>query len=86
MTPDGVLQRYPRETVRWLRGRLGLTQLVFAARVGTSIKTVQGWEQGRTRIGLPYHQRLVRLLVPHLHTEAGRAWLATLGEERASDG
>ena len=35
--------------VRALRGRLGLTQLEFAARFGLDLDAVQNWEQGRTR-------------------------------------
>ena len=86
MTPDEVLQRHPGETLRWLRGRLGLSQLAFAARVEASTKAVQGWERGRSRISLPYHRRIVPLLVPHLHSDEGRAWLAALGAGRDGDG
>ena len=35
--------------VRAVRGRLGLTQLEFAARFGLDLYAVQNWEQGRTR-------------------------------------
>ena len=68
------------------REKTGLSQSQFAALLGVSVRTLQGWEQGRTRVSLPYHRRLVPLLVPHLHTAEGRAWLATLGAERAGDG
>ncbi len=30
MTPEELLRRYPRETLRWLRRRLGRSQLQFA--------------------------------------------------------
>ncbi len=81
MTPDELLRRYPRETVRWLRGRLGLSQLAFAGHLGVAPQTVTKWETGRGDISPFYRWRLVPLLAPQLATEAGRAWLSTLGEE-----
>jgi DNA-binding transcriptional regulator YiaG len=86
MTPDELLQRYPRETLRWLRGRLGLSQLAFALRVEAEPTTVARWERGRGRISLPHHRRLVPLLAPHLATAEGRAWLAALQAGRDGAG
>ena len=40
MPPDELLRRYPRETLRWLRGRLGADQVAFARQLGV------GWEWG----------------------------------------
>ena len=37
----------PEIDVRAIRGRLGLTQLQFAARFGFNITTLRHWEQGR---------------------------------------
>ena len=79
MTADELLQRYPRETLRWLRGRLGLSQLALARQLGADITSVNGWEAGRHRISRAHRVRLVPLLAPELATEAGRAWLRTLG-------
>ena len=81
MTPDELLQRYPRETLRWLRGRLGLSQLAFALHLEANVTSVQDWERGRYGISPTNRTRLVPLLVPHLATAEGRAWLAALGEE-----
>ena len=81
MTPDELLVRYPRETLRWLRGRLGLTQLAFGLHIGVSANTVVRWEAGRHGIGPTHRACIVPLLAPYLHTAAGRAWLRTLGAE-----
>jgi len=81
MTPDVLLQRHPGETVRWLRGRLGLTQGAFARRLGVTPRTVRGWEEGAHPLAPFSRTRVVPLLVPQLATEAGQAWLrAVLGE------
>ena len=81
MTPDEVVQRYPREAVRWLRGRLGLDRQAFTQRLAVAPPTVRAWEEG-TRPLSPYlRRRVAALLAPHLHTDEGRAWLATLGAE-----
>jgi len=79
MTADELLQRYPRETLRWLRVRLGLTQLNLALALGTDVASASRWETGRLPIGPRNRARLVPLLAPELATDAGRAWLRTLG-------
>ena len=81
MTPDELLQRHPRATLRWLRGRLGLSRLALAARIGVSVESVGHWEDGRTRLAVRHHRPLALLLAPELATPEGRAWLATLGED-----
>ncbi len=43
-SPEELLRRYPRATLRWLRGRLGLSHEAFAAHLGASPETVAGWE------------------------------------------
>jgi transcriptional regulator with XRE-family HTH domain len=78
MPPDALLQRYPGETLRWLRGRLGLTQRAFAARIGADPKSVSRWEAGRARISLPMHRRIVPLLAQHLATPEGDGFARTL--------
>ncbi|MCX7304420.1 MAG: helix-turn-helix domain-containing protein [Hyphomicrobiales bacterium] len=39
--------------VRAIRGKLGLTQVEFAARYGFSVGRVRDWEQGRSAIDTP---------------------------------
>jgi hypothetical protein len=36
MTPDELLRLYPRETLRWLRGWLGLSQMALADELDTN--------------------------------------------------
>ncbi len=79
MTPNEVLQRFPRAAVRWLRGRLGLSQFALALHLGAAITSVSNWETGRHRISRAHRVRLVPLLVSQLATEAGQTWLRTLG-------
>ena len=81
MTPDELLRLYPRETLRWLRGRLGLSQLAFALRIGGNLKSVSNWESRRAGISPLYQRRIVPLLPPYLETDAGAAFLASLGGE-----
>ena len=81
MTPEELLQLYPRETVRWLRGRLGLSQLAFAGHLGVAPQTVTKWETGRGGISPLYRWRLATLLVPHLATAEGLAFVRSLGGE-----
>ena len=81
MTPEELLRRYPRETLRWLRRRLGLSQFAFAEHIGAATETVANWETGRARPSLRYHQRIVRRLAPHLATPEGQAWLRAFGGE-----
>lgn len=79
MTPDELLQRYPRATLRWLRGRLGLRQFALALHLGADLTSGSNWETGRHRISRAQRVRLVPLLAPQLATEAGPTWLRTLG-------
>jgi len=78
MTPEELLRLYPRETLRWLRGRLGLTQLNLALELGTDVASVSRWETDRLPIGPRNRARLAALLTPQLATDAGTAFLATL--------
>ena len=78
MEPHRLLLRHPGETLPWLRRQLRLNQRAFAERIAGDAKSVSNRETGRTRVSLPYHRRIVPLLVPHLHTAEGRARLATL--------
>ena len=79
MTPDDLLRRYPREALRFLRGRLGESQPIFAAHIGAATETVAAWETGHAAPSLPYHRRIVRLLALQLVTSAGAAFVQTLG-------
>ena len=79
MTPEELLRRYPRETLRWLRGRLGLSQRAFAYHVGVSPAALGHWEIGRNGIAPQYRARLVTLLAPHLATPEGEAFAQSLG-------
>ena len=78
MTPDELLRRYPREMLRWLRGRLGLTQFNLALALGTDVASASRWETGRIPIGPRNRARLAALLAPQLATDAGTAFLAAL--------
>lgn len=40
-------QKYDAESVKSTRGLLNVSQSVFAQLLGTSVKTVQSWEQGK---------------------------------------
>ena len=78
LSADEVLRRYPRATLRWLRGRLGLSPAAFAARLGASPEAVAGWEALGRAIA-PHHQRrLLPLLARHLATPEGEAFLQSL--------
>ena len=39
----------PSAMIREVRGRLGLTQEKFAARLGVTLPTINRWENGRTK-------------------------------------
>ena len=82
MTPEELLRRYPRETLRWLRGRLGLTRETFADGLGVAAGTIQKWEVGRP-IGAETRRRLAIVLERHLATPEGAAFARSRG---ASDG
>ena len=78
MTPDELLLRYPRETLRWLRGRLVLGQEALSERLGVMPQTVGEWERGRYSISPANRVRLAALLAPHLATPEGEAFARSL--------
>ena len=86
MTPDELLRRYPREALRWLRGRLGLSQEAFADHLGITAKLAQSWESGRHGITPNNRARLAARLAPHLATEEGAAFARSLGRDEAAEG
>ena len=73
-----MLRRYPRATLRWLRGRLGLSPAAFAARLRASPETVAGWEALGCEIAPRYQRRILPLLAQHLATPEGEAFLQSL--------
>ena len=79
MSPDELLRRYPRKTLRWLRGRLGLSQLSLAVLLGVAPTTVAGWEAGRHAISPARRLQLAAVLAPHLATDEGSDFLRSLG-------
>ena len=79
MTPDELLRRYPRETLRWLRRRLGLSQLAFAQHIGAATETVAAWEARRHGLSDDHRAQLAALLAPHLATPEGAAFARSLG-------
>ena|SRR5690349_12725215 len=83
MMPEELLRRYPRETLRWLRGRLGLSQLDLAIQLGTTGKTVGRWEARTYAISPAYRTRLVERLAPQLATPEGAAFARSLGRGEA---
>ena len=48
--------------IREIRGRLGLTQEKFAAKLGVTLSTINRWENGRTRPSPLAMQRLRELV------------------------
>ena len=87
MTADELLRRYPRETLRWLRGRRSLTQEGLAALVPVGPATLASWERGRSTIRqVRPRRRLAALLAPHLATPEGEAFARSLGRGEASEG
>jgi len=85
MTPDELLRRYPRETLRWLRRRLGLSQEAFAEHIGVGTQTVAAWENRRHAIATPNRERIVLHLAPHLATPEGEGFARSLGRGEASE-
>jgi transcriptional regulator with XRE-family HTH domain len=81
MTPDELLRLYPRETLRWLRRRLGLSQFDFGLRVGVSPGTPGHWEARRHGISDEHRARLAAVLASHLATLEGAAFQRSLGGE-----
>lgn len=49
-------------SIREIRGRLGLTQEKFAAKLGVTLPTINRWENGRTRPSPLAMQRLRELV------------------------
>ena len=80
MSPDWLLQRHPAETIRWLRARLGLSRRALATRLEVSVEHVSRWENGRSRIVLAHHRRLVPLLAPRLATQDGVDFVQSLAD------
>ena len=78
MTPDELLRLYPRETLRWLRGRLGLSQEALAFDLEVSQGTFAAWESRHHAISSPNRERLAALLAPHLATAEGAAFVQSL--------
>ena len=79
MDADELLLLHPRETLRWLRGRLGLSQLALALELDVGCGSVSGWESRRSPISPQHRARLAALLAPHLATPEGRAFARSLG-------
>ena len=79
MTPDELLRLYPRETLRWLRQRLELSQEAFGLDLDIRQETVAAWESRRHAISPPLRARLAALLVPQLATQEGEALIRSLG-------
>ena len=75
---EEVLRRYPRATLRWLRGRLGLSLEAFAARLRASPETVAGWEALGRAIAPQDRRRILPLLARHLVTPEGEAFIQSL--------
>ena len=75
MDPEELLRLYPRETLRWLRRRLGLSQRGLARALGVSAGAVQRWEARHlaTPEGVAFAQSLERrgeYLMPAVPREA----------------
>ena len=58
----------PAALIREVRGRLGLTQEKFAARLGVTLPTINRWENGRTKPS-PLAVRTLRDLVASMGAE-----------------
>ena len=70
-------KRGPRtRATKTVRGRTGLTQAAFAARIGVPVETVRNWEQGKRSPRGP-----ARALLKVLE-EAPEAAFAVLGSKR----
>jgi transcriptional regulator with XRE-family HTH domain len=84
MTPDELLRLYPRETLRWLRRRLGLNQERLAASLGFSLQSFSRWEGGKNGISRRNRELLAALLATHLATPEGEAFVRPLGRGGAA--
>jgi DNA-binding transcriptional regulator YiaG len=78
MDADELLRRYPRETLRWLRGRLGLSQMALALELDTGSNVVSSWESRRYAPSTAHREQLAALLAPHLATPEGAAFVRSL--------
>ncbi len=58
----------PAALIREVRGRLGLTQEKFAARLGVTLPTINRWENGRTKPS-PLALRTLREVVAGMGAE-----------------
>ena len=85
MTPDELLWWHPRETVRWLRGQLSVSQPGLAARVGVRPHAVSTWETRHKAIGPASRERLAALLAPYLATPEGEAFAQSLRRDEATE-
>ena len=74
MISDELLGRYPRETLRWLRGQLRMSQEVFAEHLDVIPQTVAAWETRRHAIAPRNRERIAPLLAPQLATPEGMAF------------
>ena len=54
--------RYLPEQIKWIRGRLKMSQSEFADELGVNRATVCQWERGKKRIS-PIASRLIQLIV-----------------------
>jgi DNA-binding transcriptional regulator YiaG len=77
---DAELRSTPDVGVKAIREALGLSQSEFAARFGLRLKTVQNWEQGRSR---PDEPARVLLRVIQREAEAVDRALARVGSIRS---
>jgi DNA-binding transcriptional regulator YiaG len=78
---DDLLSSNPRETLRWLRGELGLSQAALAAALAVTPGSVAAWETHRRSIPHRHRVRIAALLAPRLITAAGHAFVQSLVEE-----
>ncbi len=86
MIPDELLRRYPRETLRWLRARLGLSQMALALALDANPNIVATWESHKHPISPRYREHLAALLAPQLATAEGAALVASLGWDGEGEG
>ena len=86
MTPDDLLRRYPRETLRWLRRRLGMERTALARYLQINSAAVAAWEARGGMIAPLHRARLAALLAPHLATPEGEALARSLGRGEEPQG
>ena len=79
MMADELLRLHPRETLRWLRRRLGRSQLDLALEIGVGPTTLGSWEARRHGISDVPRAQLLALLAPQLATAEGVAFVRSLG-------